>query len=103
MTKPIGPHFLEQARRMTLRRVAATLVTCMAESDMDFSAISKRLDLKEEDVRAWLYEFIDAKSMQDDLRRMADFAFATGFMLQPTVKPVRLIAEDEPTPQRAAA
>ena len=86
-----------------MRRVAATLVTCMAESDMDFAAISKRLDLKEDDVRTWLYDFIDAKSTQDDLRRMADFAFATGFMLQPSVRPVRLIAEDETVPQRTAA
>jgi hypothetical protein len=98
----LNPLFLAQARRMTMRRAAATLVTCMAEGDKDFAMIAKRLDTDEAEVRSWLYELIDAKSNEDDIRRLADFAFACGFMLEPHARPVRLVTE-EAQQQRAAA
>lgn len=102
MADPISPMTLAQVRRMTCRRIAATLVTAMAESDMDFATIAKRLGLEEATPRSWLYEFIDGKSHAEDFRRMSDFALATGHMLSCSVKPVRIVAEDQEQ-QRAAA
>ena len=76
MTGPIAEEVLAHVRRKASRRVAAVLVRLMADTDTGFDVIAKRLGRDEEQVRKWLYGFIDGHG--SSLNVMSELAFSMG-------------------------
>ena len=85
MTAPITEDILAQVRRKASRRVAAALVRLMADTDTSFEVIAKRLGRDEEQVRKWLYGFIDGHDGSLDI--MSDLAFSMGAAWEFSVEP----------------
>lgn len=107
-TRPVGvperisPERLNWARRRLKRHTASVLIACMAESDVDFATIDKRLGWKLGGAKAWLVGLIECETRELDL--LSDIALALGHELRFTAiyaMPVRLPAElSKPEPAK---
>lgn len=86
---PIPEEILAPVRRKASRRVAAELVRLMADTDTSFEVIAKRLGKDEDQVRKWLYGFIDGHGSSISI--MSDLAFSMGaaweFGIEPYAPP----------------
>jgi hypothetical protein len=94
MTEPIAQPLLDRARRQAKRRIAACLVNCMADTDTSFEQIAKRLGRKEETVRRWLDELVDAKPSAN-LDEVSDFLLAMAAELVFTAQPCPWLNEPD--------
>lgn len=84
-------------RRKMKRRIAASIITAMAETDADYEFIAKRLGEKPETTKGWIVGLIDGESKCMD--EASDLLLAMGgefiFKLEPYREPIRPEA-DEP-------
>ena len=102
MIEPVPQRHLDRARRQTKRRIAACLVRCMADTDMSFEQIAKRLGRKEETIRRWLDELVDAKPGGADLNEVSDCLLAMGAELVFASQSCPWINEPEPSAEAVA-
>lgn len=65
---------LKRARRKLCRRIAACLVSAMAETDTGFEQIAGRLSVSEEVVRRWFNRMLDGTAT--DLNTVSDLSYA---------------------------
>lgn len=82
MAEPISETEMERARRATSRRLAAAMLTCMAETDTDFTTINLRLGGTPDNVAFVWNKFCGfAKGNPDEggnLRFISNFFLAMG-------------------------
>lgn len=86
---------LEMVRRKTARRIAACIVSCMADTDTGFDVIAHKIGQDESTVRRWLYDFIEGRTGGgglDDLSKFSDVLLAMG------AEPVFRVQRYEPPP-----
>lgn len=75
-TAPIPEEDLARSRRKMCRRIAAVLVRTMAETDMDFAALSVRTRHSEQSLRDFIHALIDGEAPRNSLDMISDFALA---------------------------
>ena len=97
----IPQHYLQRARRALSRRIAATLVECMANTDAPFNAIAGRIDQDEDALRRWLYSLVDGADT--NLDRVSDFCLAMGVELEFSIRPCSFLVDAPSETETAAA
>jgi hypothetical protein len=98
MTEPIPQEELDRVLRKTCRRLAATLIRAMAETDTSFSLIAKRVGRSEWSLRRGIRRLIDGDGRGFPLDFISDFAIAMGceivFTLERAAVPAPVDAPD---------
>lgn len=82
---------IDRALRQTCRRVASALIKAMADEDVSFAEIAKRLGRKEKTVGRWLRTLIAGRPI--DLDHVSDMCTAMDCQL---VYSVEHNAQDQP-------
>ena len=77
--KPVAQTVLMRERRQLRRRVAAAIVTAMAESDCDFKKMSSRCGRSEKSIRQTLHALIEGKEVPGEIEYFSDVLLSMGY------------------------
>lgn len=94
---------MNAARRKMYRRMAACIISAMAETDADYDFIATRLEVNTSKVKSWIDAFIAGTGADKAMNEFSDLLLAMGcepnFQLHPYRQPVRpeveKVTEDE--------
>lgn len=96
---------MARARRKIKRRIAAAIITAMAETDADYEFIAKRLEQTPAEIEKWIVGLIAGETKCMD--EVSDLLLAIGcefdFHLQRYQEPIRPTAPAEQSAETAAA
>lgn len=100
--EPIQREEIERASRLLCRRVAATLVECMAAGDMTFSDVDAVLTRTPGWARRFVMRLADGIDGGGGMRGLGEFAFACGCELAFRCDPLPpTIGQEEGEAERA--